>query len=79
MPILKHAIKKLKQDKKRTTRNKALKTKFRSSVKTAQTNKKDAGLLGLAFSAIDKAAKKGVIHKRKADRMKSRLTKFVSR
>jgi small subunit ribosomal protein S20 len=79
MPILKHAIKKLKQDKKRTERNKALKTKFRTSVKNAQTNKKDTGLLGLAFSAIDKAAKKGVIHTRKADRMKSRLTKFISR
>lgn len=79
MPILKNAIKKQRQDKKRAERNKGIKTKYRSSIKTAQTNKKDAGLLSLAFSAIDKAAKKGVIHVKKADRIKSRLVKFISR
>lgn len=79
MPILKNAIKKQRQDKKRAERNKAIKTKYRSSIKTVQANKKDTGLLSLAFSAIDKAAKKGVIHVKKADRIKSRLVKFISR
>ena len=34
-------------------------------------------LLVQAHSLIDKAAKKGVIHRNNADRKKSRLSKFV--
>jgi small subunit ribosomal protein S20 len=76
MPITKSAIKKLRADKKKAIFNKATKTK----AKTAMDNFKE--LLSLeslskAFSAVDKAAKKGVIKKGKANRIKSRLSKKV--
>jgi small subunit ribosomal protein S20 len=76
MPITKSAIKKLRSDKKKAVFNRATKTK----AKTAIDNFKS--LLSLeslsqAFSAVDKAAKKGVIKKGKADRIKARLSKKV--
>jgi len=76
MPITKSAIKKLRADKKKAIFNKATKTK----AKTAMDNFKE--LLSLeslskAFSAVDKAAKKGVIKKGKANRIKSRLSKKI--
>ncbi len=77
MPILKHAKKKLKQDKKRTIRNKKIKVTFKSLVKKAKETK-SAEALGQAFSAVDKAVKKNILNKNKAARMKSSLAKQVS-
>lgn len=77
MPILKHAKKKLKQDKKRTIRNKLVKNTFKLAVKKAKTEKNAKTVSG-AFKAIDKAVKKNLIHKNKAARMKSSLSKLVS-
>lgn len=74
MPIIKSAIKKLRQDKKREKQNdlkrvilKNLvnKAKKASSVKNVQA----------AFSALDSAVKNNLIHKNKAARIKSRLSK----
>lgn len=77
MPILKSAIKKLKQDKKRTKVNKVYRENLRRAVKTAR-KEKTAKAVKLAYSALDKAAKKKVIHKNKAARLKSRLMKLTS-
>jgi len=76
MPITKSAIKKLRADKKKAIFNKATRTKAKSAIETFK------GLLtleslGKAFSAVDRAAKKGVIKKGKADRIKARLSKKV--
>jgi len=80
MPILKHAIKKQKQDKKRTMLNARVKTKAKGIVKQIKADPKaNSGLLSQAFSMLDRAAKKGVFHKRKADRLKSRLSKLVAK
>jgi small subunit ribosomal protein S20 len=76
MPILKHAKKKLKQDKKRTVRNKKVKDLFKKLVKTAKVEK-TAESLSKAFSAVDKAAKKNIIPANRAARMKSSLSKIV--
>jgi small subunit ribosomal protein S20 len=77
MPILKHAKKKLKQDKKRTIKNKKIKDTYKSFVKKAKEAKsKDS--LSKAFSAVDKAAKKNILSENKAARLKSSLTKHVS-
>ncbi len=76
MPILKHAKKKLKQDKLRTVRNKKVKTTFKLAVKKAKSEKNAKTVSG-AFKAIDKAVKKNIIHKNKAARMKSALSKLV--
>lgn len=77
MPILKSAIKKLKQDKKRTKVNKVYRENLRRAVKQAR-KEKSAKAVKLAYSALDKAAKKKVIHKNKAARLKSRLMKLTS-
>lgn len=46
--------------------------------KIAKTDKKEAEkILSSAFSAIDKAAKRGVIKKNNASRKKSRLSRLV--
>lgn len=76
MPILKSAIKKLKQDKKRTAVNKVYRENLRQAVKQAR-KEKTAKAVRLAYSALDKAAKQKVIHKNKAGRLKSRLMKLV--
>lgn len=76
MPILKSAIKKLKQDKKRTMVNKVYRENLRRAVKEAR-KEKSAKAVRLAYSALDKAAKKKVIHKNKAARLKSRLMKLL--
>lgn len=76
MPLLKHAKKKLKQDKKRTILNKKVKNTFKISVKKAK-EEKSAKAVSAAFKAVDKAVKKNIIHKNKAARMKSALSKLV--
>jgi small subunit ribosomal protein S20 len=78
MPITKSAIKKLRADKKKATFNRSTKTKAKSAV---DEFKKLLSMesLGKAFSAVDRAAKKGVIKKGKADRIKSRLSKKIAK
>lgn len=76
MPILKHAKKKLKQDKKRELHNRSLKTKFKNLIKDANKSQ-TAESVSAAFSAVDKAAKKNLIHKNKAAHIKSALSKVI--
>ncbi len=78
MPITKSAIKKVKVDERKQKFNKVVKTKALKTIKAFRKtpNKSDLPLL---FSAIDKAAKKKIFHKKKADRLKSRLTKLVQK
>ena len=78
MPITKSAIKKLRSDKKKASFNRSTKTKAKSAM---DEFKKILSLesLSKAFSAVDRAAKKGVIKKGKADRIKSRLSKKIAK
>jgi small subunit ribosomal protein S20 len=78
MPILKNAIKKMRQDKKRTDENKARRSSMRTALKNALTLKTPESMSS-AFSALDKAAKTHLIHKSKASRLKSRLTKAIAK
>ncbi len=79
----KSAIKRARQNDKRRTRNRAVKTRLKNVVKdvaaavTDGTADKTAENLKTAQSAIDKAAKKGVIHRRTAARKISRLARKV--
>lgn len=77
MPVLKHAKKKLRQDKKRTLMNKKMKETFRSLLKKARVNPTPEAV-SLAVSAIDKAEKNNLMHKNKAARMKSALSKVAA-
>jgi small subunit ribosomal protein S20 len=80
----KSALKRARQNAVRRMRNKAVKTRVKSVVKNvrgaAAESSADQALkeLTLAQSVIDKAAKKGTIHKRTAARKISRLTKLVN-
>lgn len=78
MPLLKNAIKKMRQDKKRTEHNKAIRSRMRTLIKGALTDK-NAESLASAYSALDKAAKKHLIHKGKASRLKSRLAQAIAK
>lgn len=76
MPLTKSAIKKLRSDKRKAAYNKATRTKVKSAVDSFKSAMNLESLTKV-FSAVDKAAKKGVIKARKADRIKSRLSKKV--
>ena len=80
----KSALKRARQNEIRRMRNKATKTRVKSATKDVRqaadaANFDDAvGVLNTAKSAVDKAAKKGVIHKNTAARKVSRLSRLVN-
>ncbi len=76
MPIIKSAIKKLRSDRRKAGYNKATRTKAKTAIDNFKSLLSPESLR-MAFSALDKAAKRGVIKTRKADRLKSRLSKKI--
>lgn len=77
MPIIRSAKKRMRQEKKRAAINKTKKLNLKTLIKKTRANK-NAENLTAVFSALDKAAKVGLIHKNKSARLKSRLSKGVS-
>ncbi len=83
MANIKSQIKRNKQNEKRRLRNKSvrseLKTRIKRVLEAAARGDDEAReeLLRVATKRIDKAAAKGIIHKNKAARLKSRLHKKV--
>jgi small subunit ribosomal protein S20 len=80
LPHHKSAMKRIRQDKKRRVRNRAVKSAVKSAAKSVEAAKgREEGekLLSEVTSVIDRAAKKGAIHWRTAARKKSRLAKRV--
>lgn len=77
MPITKSAIKKQRSDEKKAGFNKATKTKTKSAI-DAFRKALSTETLSKVFSMVDKAAKKGVLKKGKANRIKARLSKKIS-
>lgn len=84
MPNTKSAERRARVSTRRQARNKAIKSNLRTVEKTYRAvvtagKTEDAGkALRSAVSAIDKAAKRGVIPKGRADRKKSRLAKRLN-
>jgi small subunit ribosomal protein S20 len=80
----KSALKRARQNEIRHLRNKSDKSKIKGLIKEVRLAVDDnaaesaAGKLNTVKSAIDKAAKKGVIHKKTAARKVSRLTKLIN-
>lgn len=66
----------MRQDKKKTAHNKAIKDNIRALVKTMRRQPSPKTATELA-SALDKAVKVKFIHKNKAARLKSRLGKLL--
>ncbi|HEY1074223.1 MAG TPA: 30S ribosomal protein S20 [Patescibacteria group bacterium] len=73
MPISASAKKSLRVGQRRALENKAWKMRVKNTLK-----KTTAETLSVAFSVLDKAAKRHVIHANKADRLKARLAKRFS-
>ena len=78
MPIIKSAIKKVRKDKQRTKKNSKRSNALKVLLKKAR-NTKDVKILQAVFSSLDKAAKVKLIHPNKSARLKSRLSKLMSR
>lgn len=81
MPQNKSMKKRLRQLRKRTLRNRAYRSRMRTAIRAAREaagSENAATLLSVAQGAIDKAAKVGAIHHRKAARIKSRVMKRLS-
>lgn len=74
MPIIKSAKKKVKQDKTRRIVNLKTIEKYKGALSLAR-KKPTLANIKKAESLIDQAAKKKIIHKNKAARLISRLTK----
>ncbi|MEN9327566.1 MAG: hypothetical protein RI947_374 [Candidatus Parcubacteria bacterium] len=77
MPNIKSAKKKMRQDVKRETANTTYRKSVKQSVKNLSKIKtgKSKEELSKAYSVIDKAVKRKVLHKNKAARLKSRISK----
>ena len=85
MPNHKSAEKRVRQSERRRLINRNNRTKLRTSIKKLRTAleggdaKVSGGLLPLTVSEIDKAVKKGALHRNAAARHKSRLTVQVTK
>jgi len=84
MPNIKSQEKRDRQNKKRTLKNKALKTKIKNTRKKLISDIVDKNLedankdLSLYFKSLDKAAKKGAVHKNFVANKKSKASKLVN-
>lgn len=84
MANIKCAKKKIKQIEKITKANQQLKSTCKNSIRRCDNavlaGDKEAAVynLGLAIKSLDNAKSKGLVHKNKVDREKSRLTKKVN-
>lgn len=83
MPLLKHAIKKMKQDVKKTRRNNVYRNRLVTRMKELNQAVHDKQLeklpelLKSVYSIIDTAQKKNLIKKNNAARKKSRMARMV--
>ena len=77
------AIKRIRSSKRRAVRNQVSRSRARGAVKNARlaiaAGENSTAQVNAAASALDKAAEKGVIHKRNAARRKSRLMKAAAK
>ena len=76
MPITKRAIKKLAHDNKLETQHAKMYSELKRNIHEMR-KKPSKKALNLVFQKLDKAAKKSLIHKNKAARLKSRLSKLL--
>ena len=85
MANVKNAKKKIKQINKTTLAHQQLKSTVKNAIKNTDKailagNKEQAEYqLKLAIKSLDNAKSKGLVHKNKVDREKSRLTKKVNK
>ncbi len=84
VPNKKAAVKSLRQSKTHNERNRTAKSAMRTSVKKVRTAIEEANVeeasaaLSAAIKTVNKTAKKKIIHKKKASRIESRLTRKLN-
>jgi small subunit ribosomal protein S20 len=80
MANTKSAAKRARQTTRRAVRNRSVRSRLRGMHKRVVSGdgKSDANQVQALISAIDKAAKRGIIHKNAANRRKARLRKALS-
>ncbi|HEX8965834.1 MAG TPA: 30S ribosomal protein S20 [Patescibacteria group bacterium] len=76
MPVTKSAKKKLRKDIGRTLINSKIERELKELIKEAKTAKTEKAVIA-AVKATDKAAKNRILHKNKAARIKSSLSKIL--
>lgn len=85
MPVTSSAIKKARQDKVARERNRVVRDEYKLASKNLRKlvalgdTKGAAAELKKAYSKIDKAAKKNILHKNNAARRKSRLAALLAK
>lgn len=82
MPKIKSAKKAMRQARSRTVRNKAQRSELRTAVKrvrAAATAEAAGKAYAIAAQLLDRAARKGLIHKNNAARHKSRLAAMLKK
>lgn len=80
MPNIKSAKKRLRSNERKRLYNRSVMSRLRTTIKTflglvESGEDSSREFIGKVYSYLDKAAKKNVIHKKKASRLKSRLSK----
>ncbi|MBP8591615.1 30S ribosomal protein S20 [Candidatus Shapirobacteria bacterium] len=78
MPVTKSAQGALKQQQRRLQENKRTKRLYKEAIKEFKKNPEEKKL-SWVFSQVDRAAKKNVIHKNKAARLKAQLSKLATK
>lgn len=76
MPIIASAKKKMRQDVKRTRTNMRVREIIRSAIKAMRLEPTEKHLREV-FKVLDISAKKNILHKNKAARLKSTLSKLL--
>jgi small subunit ribosomal protein S20 len=74
VPRIKSAKKRMRQTRSRTEHNRALRSAIKTAVKKARAEV-SAASVAAAMQALDRGARKGLIHRNAAARKKSRLAK----
>lgn len=77
MPVTKTAKRALRSSRRKQVHNKRITTMLEIAMRKAQKNPTKENIRN-AISAADKAAKKGVIHQNKANRLKSQVSSLKS-
>jgi small subunit ribosomal protein S20 len=75
MPIIKSAKKRLRQEKKKTVQNTTLEKAYKTALKQLASAKNKKEALAKAYKAIDKATKSGLLHKKRASRLKANASR----
>lgn len=79
MPRHKSAVKRVTTNLRDEKRNLAVKSELKTLLKKARQEPGNTSLMSSVAAKLDRAVKKGVLHKAVANRRKSRMAKLVNR